>query len=475
MLSERLLLALSALALAVSGGCGEPTSSAPPVRRVILITCDTLRADRVGFGGYRRPTSPKLDALAAESVVFDNAWSAAPLTVPALSALMTGRMPDEIGAGPTNRDMLPAGVLTLAEVARGAGIPTAAFVSNGVLQKPSAAEGDIGLQQGFDVYDDVMNSREINRNLLERTADACTDAVLAWLEQRQEADPFFLWVHYQDPHGPYTPPPEVLARFQRPVIPETKLARSPNNGGKGWIPKYQYIDGLDTPRPYEDCYDAEIAFFDEHVGRLVDELRRRGMLDDSLLVFTADHGEALGEHDYWFCHGEHLFREFVHVPLFVRFPRGKSPPVGGRAPRHVPDLVGHVDIWPTIVEALGVQAPEHRGITLSSAKFPADRVLPQFVGRLKNPKHMLTVTDGRWRALILGNELPALLFDVQEDPGETRDVAAQHTDVVLDLHARYVKFMSSHMGRELEPVRPEMDDATRRGLGGLGYTDGDDH
>ncbi len=120
---------LAATALLASVLCAA-CERAPrgPARRVVLITCDTLRADRVGFGGYARPVSPNLDALAAESIVFDSAWSAAPLTVPSISSLLCGRFPDEIGAGPTNREVMPSEVVSIAEVARDAGIATAAFV-----------------------------------------------------------------------------------------------------------------------------------------------------------------------------------------------------------------------------------------------------------------------------------------------------------------------------------------------------------
>ncbi len=467
--------AVTALTLLALGACGDPTPAAPP-RRVILITCDTLRADRLGFAGYVRRVSPNLDALAAESVVFENAWSAAPLTGPALSSLLCGRFPDEIGAGPTNREIIPEEVVTIAEVVRDAGIATAAFVSNGVLRRPPPADGYVGLQQGFDVYDDEMNAKERNRNLLERTADACTDSVLRWLADQGDADPFFLWVHYQDPHGPYTPPLEHLTRLERPPITEDRLPRSTTNSGRGAIPKYQYIAGLETPQPYEDRYDAEIRFFDAEVGRLIDELRRRDMLDDSLLVFTSDHGEFLGEHDYWFCHGETVFRELVHVPFFVRFPRATSsstkPPLGGA--RRVQDLVGHIDVWPTIVEAFGLDAPKSRGTSLFATQLPTGRVLPQFLGPVRNPNRHLGVTDGRWRVLMVKSSDPQL-FDLSQDPGEKRDVAAANPDVIESLRTRYTEFMSEDMRPWSTAARPELDAATKRDLGNLGYTDGDDH
>ncbi len=465
-------LALLALALA---GCSDPAPKGP-ARRVILITCDTLRADQLGFAGYARPVSPNLDALAAESTVFDNAWSAAPLTGPSLSSLLCGRFPDEIGAGPTNRELMPSEVLSIAEVARDAGIPTAAFVSNGVLRRPPVSEGDIGVQQGFDLYDDTMNSKEKNRNLLERTADACTDAVIGWLGTREPKDPFFLWVHYQDPHGPYTPPAEHLAPFERAAAGESTLPIGTNNSGLNQIPKYQHIDALATPTPYRDRYDAEIHFFDEQVGRLIAELRRLDMLEDALLVFTADHGESLGDHDYWFCHGETVNRELVRVPLVVRYPRhsreSAQAPLSGA--RRVAGVVGHIDLWPTFVEALGLKAPANRGASLLASALPEGRVMPQFLGPVRNENRRLGVTDGRWRVVLVKQD-PPRLFDLATDPGETRDLAAQNPAVLTDLHARYTRFMEADPRPHAQAVRPNLDPATQRGLDDLGYTDGDGH
>jgi len=443
---------------------------------VILITCDTLRADRLGFGGYERPVSPNLDALADESTVFSDAWSAAPLTVPSISALLTGRFPDEIGAGPTNRDIMPAEVLSIAEVARDAGFATAAFVSNGVFRRQSKSAVDFGVQQGFDHYDDEMNSKEANRNLLERTADACTDAVVSWLGSKDAAGPFFLWVHYQDPHGPYTPPAEHLALFERPTVQEPALPLGETHSGLGQIPKYQRIEGLATPQPYLDRHDAEIHFFDAELGRLVAELRRRDMLEDSLLVFTSDHGEHLGDHDYWFCHGETLHRELLHVPFLVRYPKAMresaAPPQKGA--RRVENLVGHIDVWPTFVEALGLDAPKNRGVSLLAESVPAGRVMPQFLGTLTNPNRHLAVTDGRWRVVLVKSD-PPRLFDLSVDPGETRDVATEHARVLPELHARYTRFMELDERPWAKSFRPPVDATMQQGLEDLGYAGGYGH
>ncbi len=468
--------AIAALSLtALLGTACSDAAPRGPARRVILITCDTLRADRLGCYGYGRPTSPRIDALARESTLFTNAWSASSLTGPSLSSLHTGRYPDEVGASPTNRDLMPREAVTLAEKARDAGIATAAFVSNGVLRRAPAQQGDIGLQQGFQVYDDVMTDREINRDLLERTADDCTDATLKWVAKRSADEPFFLWVHYQDPHGPYTPPAEHLSLFERDHAGQKPLPASADHGGRDRIPKYQLLGNERRPGPYEDRYDAEIHFFDQHLGRLIDGLVARGLYEDSLIVFTADHGESLGDHGWWFCHGENLHRELVRVPLLVRYPKGvrerAAPPLNGAA--RVDQLACHLDLWPTVLEALGLEPVPNRGTSLFSETLPEGRVAAQFLARLQTPARRLGVTDGRWHVILRGPEA-ARLYDLEADPGELRNLAAERPEVLNDLHLRYTQHMESDPRPWLRPAVREMDERARRGLEALGYTDGDD-
>jgi arylsulfatase len=460
-------------ALALLAACG-PRPPAGPAKRVILITCDTLRADHLGCYGYGRPTSPNLDALAAEATVFDDAWSSAPLTGPSLSALLTGRIPDEVGVT-NNRELMPSEVVTLAEVARDAGVATAAFVSNGVLRRPAASQGDLGVAQGFQQFDDRMTGKELNRGLMERAADATTDAVLSWLATRAADEPFLLWVHYQDPHGPYTPPPEHLAPFRRDHAGEPELPAGSTNSGQGQIPRYQQFGTERRAGQYTDRYDGEIRFFDAQLGRLIAGLQARGLYEDALIVFTADHGESLGEHGYWFCHGEHAHSELVRVPLLVRWPAALRQP-GARTPlrgaTHVAELVQHLDLAPTVLEALGLPRGAGRGASLLGESLPPGRVAPQFRGPLRTGGRTLAVTDGRWRVLLVGQE-PPKLYDLAADPGEVRDVAAQNPAALQDLHARYTAFMAADARPWAQPAQREMDDAARRALEGLGYTDGE--
>ena len=432
-------------------------------RRVILITCDTLRADHLGCYGYPRGTSPRIDALAAQCRVFENAWSAAPLTSPSISALLAGRPPEEIGtASRSNSLRMPASVQTLAESVSAAGIDTAAFVSSSVLVRPPPELGSIGVAQGFEHFDDELVAHEHNREMRERDAASCTSAVLRWLDARpDEADRFFLWVHYQDPHGPYTPPAADLAPLVREHAGEAQLELGTNSSGAGQIPDYQQIDGERRPGPYVDRYDAEIHAFDAEFGRLVDALRARGWLDDSLLVLTADHGESLGEHGFWFCHGETLQRELLHVPLLVHAPRAFA-----LAPSRSNALATYLDFWPTALEALGIPAGECRGRSLLAADIPQGRIAVQALGRAQYGRTWFAITDGRWRLLSI-DPLPPQLFDLERDPGEESDLAAQRPDLVQalrDAHARWLE----------QSTAPALTGVPRRGeehaLHQLGYT-----
>jgi arylsulfatase A-like enzyme len=475
--SRSLLLAVPSLALAiVAASCSKPEAHGP-ARRVILITCDTLRPDRLGTYGCALPTSPNVDAFARDNVVFDLAYSTAPWTVPALCALHTGKLPDELGVPGGNRFPLPSQAVTIAELARDGGYATAAVVSNWVVRRPDPGRGDVGLPQGFETYDDEMTVKETNRDLYERVAPDTAVAAVRWLDAAKESgrDRFFLWVHFQDPHGPYRPPADVAKRFERPMTSEPNLAIGETNKGKGQLPRYQVEDGETRPEAYRIRYDGEIAYFDASFGRLIDEIRKLGWLDDSLLVFTADHGESLGEHGYWFCHGENLYDEEVRVPLAIHFPRGSKHVAGSASERgeRVKDLVGHLDLWPTILEALGVEGGENRGTSLFRETLPQDRVSVQTFGRAGFPNRWEAVGDGRFRLLMSVGADPQL-FDHANDPKELTNLASKDPARVAALWKRKQEYVESHKSAPLHELDVKNDDRTKRGLKGLGYTEGDE-
>ncbi|MFP8881666.1 MAG: sulfatase, partial [Myxococcota bacterium] len=245
---------------------------------------------------------------------------------------------------------------TLASVLHEHGWRTAAVVSNFVLRRNS------GLAVGFDHYDDTLPQTEIVRGWPERMASRTTDAAIAVLDAWPE-DPgarSFLWVHYQDPHGPYTPPDGYRERFlsiERDAPDgDRELPEQTGRGGRGLLPSYQQIGDARSVAFYRAGYDGEVAYVDEEVGRLLSAIDERGAKQHSVIVFTADHGESLGEQNYWFAHGERLSDPLVRVPLMIRAP-GVDPEVRS-------DIASLVDLYPTLLNLTIGAHPDARGRNL---------------------------------------------------------------------------------------------------------------
>ncbi len=335
-------LALVALALSAFGVVGCRGGSSLEERpNVLLVTIDTLRADHLHSYGFPLETSPNLDALAAESVVFERAIAASSSTAPAHASIMTSKYVREHSVGYRNGGSVLEGATTIAEVFRGAGFRTAAFVSNDVLRRRT------GLDRGFEVYDDTLPKRSPRRMLFERIAEDTTKSALRWLDSIGEA-PFFLWVHYIDPHGPYAPPPEFLGRFRLDPAPgEQPLPVLPDVSGYRGIPDYQAIEGLSLPSQYQSRYADEILYADHWVGRLIEAVD--SVSGETIVLVTADHGESLGEHERYFVHFWTTTPENAHVPLILRAP--------GLPAERRRELVSHVDVMPTLLELVGLGPP----------------------------------------------------------------------------------------------------------------------
>ncbi len=334
-LARRLVPILGLVALA--GGCSD---AAPARPHVLLVVVDTLRADHLGAYGHPRGLSPHVDALAAESVVFQRAYAPASYTLPSVVGLLTGRFPQSLGVH-ANLSIFQGAVPTLAVLLRSNGWRTAAVVSNPVLEKR------VGLQVGFDHYDDVRANRD---------GRATTDAALQWIDEHVATHgnaPFFLWLHYQDPHGPYAPPPGYRERWlagerARPDGAR-ELPRDPTHVGLGAIPRNVWVEGHPEVSFYRAGYAGEVQFVDEQLGRVLDHLGTLSLIDDTVVVFAADHGEAMGEGDYWFAHGERLTDPIVRVPLMIRVP--------GRQAEVRADVASLVDVLPTLASLLDLASP----------------------------------------------------------------------------------------------------------------------
>ncbi len=328
---------------ALVGTASAESSATRP--NVVLIVVDTLRADHLGTYGFPHGSSPNIDALAAQGVVFEQAIAASSRTAPSHASIMTSTFVRENSLGFRNGTTRLEGLPTLAAILSDAGYQTAAFIGNMLLQSR------FGLDHGFEVYDDDLVVAEKNRSdIHERRAEQTGARAIAWLDERGDA-PFFLWLHLQDPHGPYTPPAPFSERIKIEGTPnEVELDVVTGIDGLGGIPEYQYIEGSHRLSEYRERYAGEILYADHWIGNVVAAAQRRSGTRETIVVLTADHGEAMGEAGRHLVHGVSCTPDVARVPLIIRAP--------GLAPGHRGELVHHVDILPTLLELTGLPIPE---------------------------------------------------------------------------------------------------------------------
>jgi arylsulfatase A-like enzyme len=315
------------------------------------VTVGSLRADHLGAYGFPVETSPHLDALAARSIVFERAVAASSRTAPSHATMMTSLHVRQHALGAGSGTTRLADERTLAEYFREAGYATGAFVGNPTLTRRS------GLDRGFEVYDDELPHADLKRPpWFERRAHETGERALAWLAA--QTAPVLLWVQFQDPDGPYVPPPPFDQAFRLQARPGDRLMPLHENQScfQG-LPAYQALEGLAEPWQYRSRYAGEIRFVDEWLGKLVAAAEARSSERGIVILVTADHGESLGEGDWYFCHGLGTSPDQVHVPFVLHAP--------GFTPDRRRELVHHVDLMPTLLELAGLAVPKGaRGVAL---------------------------------------------------------------------------------------------------------------
>ena len=292
----------------------------PELKRIIIISVDTLRADHLGCYGYPLNTSPNIDAFARDGIRFSNCYSLTPLTAPSFSTMLTSLPPHEHGAK-RNGLSIYRKIKTLPYFLKRYGYRSAAFVSNWPLRKKLG-----GLHVYFDSYHEVFTKKRylgIMQN--EGIAPAVTEKTIKWLEDNNKKR-FFLWVQYSDPHFPYIKHDKFTFDYSK-------------------LPAGTYPPGTRTARI--EKYDSEIAYTDYHIGKLIDKLKELGIYEDTLIVLHADHGESFGEHNY-FKHGRKLYNSTLHVPLVFKLPGNRERGIVRR------ENVSVIDIGPTIFSALEI-------------------------------------------------------------------------------------------------------------------------
>ena len=420
---------LAAAALYLRGGAPSP-GEVPHARNVLLIVGDTLRANRLGCYGYPRPTSPRIDALAASGTLYRRNYSQACWTLPSMVSLMTGRsVVDELRALPTQPRVL-------GEIVQQAGLETAAFVANKGLGQAS------GFTRGYDVFESLDNER----------AETIAASFVAWHGKRDPGKRWFAWVHFIDPHEPYEPD-EAHDVFHEPRLDRERIdaqlrAAQPEAEKISPDPRTQSLaDSLERANSDSTRYDGEVRSVDDGVGRILDELRRSGELDGTLVIFCADHGDMLYEHRQQplitqlslqknghlpqgvlelFGHGHRpwYYEPLWNTPLVLA---GPGMPAGAMRTT----LSANLEIFPTVLEALGL--PPRHGLEGKSlwggAEAERERVFAH------GHKTSAVIERSGWKLMLqtaalfmepeTNPEKPEL-HDLSSDPGEERDLAATH-------------------------------------------------
>ena len=426
------IVALAVVALLAVRRLGWPESALTPSPgpNVLVIVLDTTRGDRCSFAGYDRETTPHLAAFARDAVVYRNAYVPGSWTGPTHASLFTGLRPESHGFLWGNRLYLTADALTLAEVLGPAGWSTAAWSGNMVVSP------DLGFAQGFARFEMVIEPAKPSGKEARRAHRLALDHMR---NAKARGTPFMVFVNHIQPHAPYRPPEPFLGRFVSPDVPPAIVEYETRyDAGR----QYRYlIDESQIPpdrmKVRSDLYDAEIASLDDAVGELLDGMREAGLLDDTIVVVTSDHGEHFGERQR-VEHSFSLYRPILHVPLLVRVPGRLT---GGRV---VDDLVRLEDVFPTILDACGRPVPPGLDgeslLALDSARPRAARAIsgrhpPERYRRLapdvpfeRFAVELRSVIEGRWH-LIRNENGTEELFDVEADPLESVDLAAAHPEV----------------------------------------------
>jgi arylsulfatase A-like enzyme len=466
-----LVLALAALLgfPAASRAADQAGHNATRRPSILFFTFDTTRADHTSAYGYARPTTPNLVKLAAEGVRFDAAYAPMATTLPSHTTMFSGLLPRTHGALKNGLPVDPS-VPLLSEALSNAGYRTAAFLSSFAVSK------SFGLNRGFKTYDDNFNDGACKWQVTRwegiklegdfcRRGDLTRQAAVKWLEQSgylpdengksapTPQEPFFVWVHFFDPHNPYDPPEDQVKLFPPSGDPPSELASDIAH------------------------YDAAIHFADQEMGKLVERLATAGKLDDTLVIVAGDHGEGLMDHG-WMLHGLQIYEEAVHVPFVFRWP--------ARLPRgkRITEPVELADLTPTLLEMTGAQMPTGahalEGMSLApaltaSARLDAQR--PVLLQRrfyeseaekgvpVKGNKHALRV--GNWKYIEAKDEGTFELYDLASDPHEKNNLFDQNKDRREALATQLAKTLASTAVGGSTPRTVSAEDAKR--LEALGY------
>ena len=436
------------------GGLVKPSGATPGRPNVLLLGIDTLRADRLGPWGRNPSLSPSIDRLARQSDVWLDAFTVFNVTNPSFASIMTGLYGKNHGVYDL-KTPLPASHTTLAKLFQGAGYETLAIISAAHLRDHNS-----GLGQGFE---DVTGASE------HFAGELAVDMTLDWLQARPQTQgarrPFFAWVHLFDPHTPHTPP-QPFAQGFRPASPMGLAAV------RTWIPfRPPGPRAFDEPvlGGNRDLYDGEVAYLDHQVGRLLGFLESRGMLESTLVVLVADHGESLGEHGIRYRHVG-LHDTTTHVPLMIRWP-GRS-----QQGRQIHGLVETIDLFPTILKAAGLKPPASDGTDLreltGEGKPGRRAVFAEHAGKLglmvRTPDFKYILSEGNTQFDPAYFHDGAYLYDLKADPAEVTNLVGRGLAAEARLSDLLRRWLADRRDHPAAPGREQTDEEKAR-LKSLGY------
>ena len=413
------LLSCLILGIFSSAFIGNPIPKAKNKLNILLITIDTLRADRLSCYGSQRPKTPNIDKLAERGVLFSRAFANTSTTLPSHTNILLGVTPNYHGVHENLNFIVSEKLFTLAEHLKNNGYATGAFVGAYPL------DSRFGLSQGFDIYDD--NYRRVhtkNFSLLERSAEAVIKAALEWLQGRRS--PWFLWIHCYDPHIPYDPPEPFKTQYK------------------------------------EHLYEGEVAYVDFALGKFLDYMKKNSLFDSTLIIFTGDHGESLGQHGEE-THGFFAYNSSIWIPLIICNP--------ATVPGRIEQYVSHIDIFPTVCDILGIEKPSFlQGISLLPAlkgmKLPERPIyfesLYPYYSRGWAPLKGFILEKKKF----IDSPIPEL-YDLEHDFDELNNLAERKK--IIKLTSQLKKIINDLTPSEKIDAAQKVDRETREKLASLGY------
>ena len=394
------------------------------IRNVVLISIDTCRADYLSCYGYPRNTTPNIDTLASEATVFENAISPIPITLPAHSSMLTGTIPPYHGVHDNGDYRLDDSNVTLAEILKQKGFTTGGIISAVVM------DSMFGIDQGFDTYNDRFEEERVAVSIItERIGAEASRFAVTWLQQHKN-DKFFLFLHYFDPHAEYVPPEPFASKFKH------------------------------------NPYAGEVAYTDHCIGLVLNKLKELGLYESTLIVITSDHGEMCLEHGE-LTHGYFIYQSALKVPLIFKLP-------GKVKPRRIKDIVGLIDITPTICSLLGVEMPSQvHGVDLSAyIKGHQPKVQDRYVfcecftATKYNGNSLLGVVTDRWKYI---QTTRPELYDIVKDPHETNNLINELPHQGRILQDRLKQILEKAARKDEMNDKVELDNENRKQLESLGY------